>query len=135
MTESSRGQWLCSAAMVLVGSTVVASRVIGQDVEPFLATALRHAAALPVFLLLMVATGARFERVGWRDAADHRTHCLDRRRIACQFRLGAHLCTKAAILFGDSLLSQRPAHVQTHFFDVERLLEVVDRTVTHRLDR
>ncbi|MCM5681814.1 DMT family transporter [Schlegelella sp. S2-27] len=69
MTESSQGQWLCSAAMVLVGSTVVASKVIGQDVEPFLATALRHAAALPVFLLLMVGTGARFERVGWRDAA------------------------------------------------------------------
>lgn len=69
MTESSKGQWLCSAAMVLVGSTVVASRVIGQDIEPFFATALRHAAALPVFLLLMLATGARFERVGWRDAA------------------------------------------------------------------
>jgi len=61
------GQWLCSLAMVIVGSTVVASRLIGDSVEPFLATALRHAAALPIFLLLMARTGARWPRVGWRD--------------------------------------------------------------------
>lgn len=67
--ESLKGQWLCSLAMVLVGSTVVASQLIGHSVEPFLATALRHAAALPVFLLLMHWTGARWPRVGWRDAA------------------------------------------------------------------
>jgi drug/metabolite transporter (DMT)-like permease len=65
--EALTGQWLCTLAMVLVGSTVVASRLIGDSVEPFLATALRHAAALPVFLLLMRATGARWPRVGWRD--------------------------------------------------------------------
>lgn len=68
MSESFKGQFLCSLAMVLVGSTVVVSKVIGQDVEPFLATALRHALALPVFLLLMRATGARFVRVCLRDA-------------------------------------------------------------------
>lgn len=68
MTESSKGQWLCSLAMVLVGSTVVASRLIGQDMEPFLATALRHAVALPVFLLLMRWRGERLPRVGRRDA-------------------------------------------------------------------
>lgn len=67
--ESVKGQWLCSLAMMLVGSTVVASQLIGQRVEPFLATALRHAAALPVFLLLMHWTGARWPRLGWRDAA------------------------------------------------------------------
>ena len=67
--ESVKGQWLCSLAMVVVGSTVVASQLIGQSVEPFLATALRHAAALPVFLLLMHWTGARWPRVGWRDGA------------------------------------------------------------------
>jgi drug/metabolite transporter (DMT)-like permease len=63
------GQLLCSLAMVLVGSTVVVSKVIGQDMEPFLATALRHAAALPVFLLLMRGTGTRLPRIGLRDAA------------------------------------------------------------------
>lgn len=69
MSQSLRGQLLCSLAMVLVGSTVVVSKIIGQDIEPFLATALRHAAALPVFLLLMWGSGAPFPRVSWRDAA------------------------------------------------------------------
>ena len=69
MSESLKGQWLCSLAMVLVGSTVVVSKIIGQDIEPFLATVLRHAAALPVFLFLMARTGARFPRVSRRDAA------------------------------------------------------------------
>jgi drug/metabolite transporter (DMT)-like permease len=69
MSESLKGQLLCSLAMVLVGSTVVVSKIIGQDIEPFLATALRHAAALPIFLLLMWRTGARFARVSLRDVA------------------------------------------------------------------
>ncbi|WP_243748120.1 DMT family transporter [Roseateles toxinivorans] len=64
-----KGQLLCSLAMVLVGSTVVVSRIIGVEVEPFLATAMRHALALPVFLLLMHFKGARLPRVGTRDAA------------------------------------------------------------------
>lgn len=54
--------------MVLVGSTVVASKIIGQDIEPFLATALRHAAALPIFFAIMWWTGARFQRVSRQDA-------------------------------------------------------------------
>lgn len=62
------GQWLCVLAMVIVGSTVVASRLIGDRVEPFLAAALRHALALPVFLLLMWCTGTHWPRVGRRDA-------------------------------------------------------------------
>lgn len=69
MSQSLRGQLLCSLAMVLVGSTVVVSKIIGQDIEPFLATALRHAAALPVFLLLMWVSGAPLPRVSRRDAA------------------------------------------------------------------
>jgi drug/metabolite transporter (DMT)-like permease len=68
MSESFKGQWLCSLAMVLVGSTVVVSKVIGQDVEPFLATVLRHALALPVFLALMRWHGQRLPRLGRRDA-------------------------------------------------------------------
>ena len=69
MSESFKGQLLCSLAMVLVGSTVVVSKVIGADVEPFLATALRHAIALPVFLVLMRASGQRLPRFDQRDAA------------------------------------------------------------------
>lgn len=67
MRESTKSLLYCRLAMVLVGSTVVASRVIGQDMEPFLATALRHAMALPLFLALMRATGARMPRPGRRD--------------------------------------------------------------------
>ncbi|MDB5849811.1 MAG: hypothetical protein JWP29_3563 [Rhodoferax sp.] len=69
MSESLKGQLLCSLAMVLVGSTVVVSKLIGSDVEPFLATALRHAIALPVFLLLMRLRGQRLPRCSGRDAA------------------------------------------------------------------
>ncbi len=68
MSESWRGQLLCSLAMVLVGSTVVVSKVIAQDIEPFAATVLRHALALPVFLALMRWHGQRLPGVGRRDA-------------------------------------------------------------------
>ncbi|WP_365732294.1 EamA family transporter [Ramlibacter sp.] len=68
MSESLKGQLLCSLAMVLVGSTVVASRVIGEQIEPFLATALRYAAALPLLLLVMRWRGERLHRPSWRDA-------------------------------------------------------------------
>ncbi|KRD46133.1 hypothetical protein ASE52_15650 [Acidovorax sp. Root275] len=68
MSDSLKGQLLCSLGMVLVGSTVVASKVIGQDIEPFLATVLRHALALPVFFALMHWRGQRLPRVGRRDA-------------------------------------------------------------------
>jgi drug/metabolite transporter (DMT)-like permease len=68
VSRSRLGPLLCSLAMVLVGSTVVASKIIGQDVEPFLATALRHAAALPIFFAIMWWTGARFQRVSRHDA-------------------------------------------------------------------
>lgn len=71
-SDSFKGLLLCSLAMVTVGSTVVASKIIGADIEPFFATALRHAAALPVFLLLMLFTGTRLpslQTMGWRGAA------------------------------------------------------------------
>lgn len=68
MSETCRGQLLCSLAMVLVGSTVVVSKTIAQDIEPFAATVLRHALALPVFLALMRWHGQRLPRVGRRDA-------------------------------------------------------------------
>ncbi len=68
ISESWKGQLPCSLAMVLVGSTVVVSKVIAQDIEPFAATVLRHALALPVFLALMRWHGQRLPRVGRRDA-------------------------------------------------------------------
>lgn len=74
MQDALKGPLLCSLAMMLVGSTVVVSKVIGTDVEPFLATALRHAAALPVLLALMWQQGFRltptnpFHRLSRRDA-------------------------------------------------------------------
>lgn len=68
VADAWRGQLLCSLAMVLVGSTVVVSKLIAQDIEPFAATVLRHALALPVFLALMHWQGQRLPRVGRRDA-------------------------------------------------------------------
>jgi drug/metabolite transporter (DMT)-like permease len=56
-------------AMVTVGSTVVAGRVIAAGLPPFTATALRFALALPIFLLLMRLRGERLPRPGRRDAA------------------------------------------------------------------
>lgn len=58
-----------AAAMMTVGSTVIASRIIGEELDPFLAAALRFAVALPVFLGLMRLTGTDIPKVGWRDGA------------------------------------------------------------------
>ncbi|HEY9025955.1 MAG TPA: DMT family transporter, partial [Burkholderiaceae bacterium] len=55
-------------AMLTVGSTVVASRVIAAGLPPFTATALRFALALPVFLALMRRRGERLPRPGLHDA-------------------------------------------------------------------
>ncbi|AEG93750.1 DMT family transporter [Ramlibacter tataouinensis] len=63
------GLLLCSLAMVTVGSTVVASKLMTAGLPPFTATALRFALALPVFCVLMAATGTRWPRPGRHDAA------------------------------------------------------------------
>jgi len=55
-------------AMVTVGSTVVASRIIAAGLPPFTAAALRFAIALPVFLALMRWRGHRLPRPGLHDA-------------------------------------------------------------------
>ncbi len=68
LPHSSSGFLLCSLAMAVVGSTVVVSKIIGHDVEPFMATTLRHAAALPIFWALMWWTGAKFPSVNRHDA-------------------------------------------------------------------
>lgn len=62
------GYVYCTLAMIGVGSTVVASKLIVHGLPPFTATALRFAIALPIFLLAMALTGERWPRVGGRDA-------------------------------------------------------------------
>ncbi|WKB51790.1 DMT family transporter [Eleftheria terrae] len=69
MSDTFKGPLLCSLAMVLVGSTVAVSKIIGQEVEPFLATVLRHALALPVFGCLLWLRRQALPRIGARDAA------------------------------------------------------------------
>jgi len=63
------GYLYCALAMVTVGSTVVASKVIAAGLPPFTATALRFMVALPVFLVLCWLLRARWPRIGRRDAA------------------------------------------------------------------
>lgn len=60
MSTKATGYVYLALAMMTVGSTVVASKVIAAGLPPFTATALRFAVALPVFLLLM-----RWRREPW----------------------------------------------------------------------
>ncbi|MGQ3127154.1 DMT family transporter [Variovorax sp.] len=79
MSERSKGMWLCALAMVTVGSTVVASKLIASGLPPFTATALRFALALPVFLVLM-----RWMRVRWPRPDRH-----DAWLLLCQAAAGS----------------------------------------------
>lgn len=54
--------------MATVGTSVVASKLIGMQLEPFAATALRHALALPVLALLCVVLRPAWPRPRSRDA-------------------------------------------------------------------
>jgi drug/metabolite transporter (DMT)-like permease len=67
MTPKLQGYLYLALAMALVGSTVVASKVIAAGLPPFTATALRLALALPCFALLMVRAGIRLPRPDRRD--------------------------------------------------------------------
>lgn len=79
MSERFKGMALCALAMVTVGSTMVASKVIAGGLPPFTATALRFAMALPVFLLLLRLTRTPWPRPGRRDLA----------LLVCQAGLGS----------------------------------------------
>ena len=68
MSERSKGMWLCALAMVTVGSTVVASKLIASGLPPFTATALRFALALPVFVVLMGCLRVCWPRPDRHDA-------------------------------------------------------------------
>jgi drug/metabolite transporter (DMT)-like permease len=54
------GYLYLTLAMITVGSTVVASKIVAAGLPPFTATALRFAIALPLFLVLM-----RVTRITW----------------------------------------------------------------------
>ncbi|GLQ99071.1 membrane protein [Dyella mobilis] len=54
-------------AMITVGSTTVASKLIGQGLSPVVATALRFSLAFPIFLVLMRLTRSKLTIAGWRD--------------------------------------------------------------------
>ena len=61
------GYLFLALAMVTVGSTVIASKVIASNLPPFTATALRFAIALPFFLALMRVTGTALPKAGRGD--------------------------------------------------------------------
>ena len=67
MRRQFQGYALLTAAMVTVGSTVGASKIIGGGLPAFSATALRFAIAFPVFLALLRLTGARWPALARRD--------------------------------------------------------------------
>ncbi|WP_322014663.1 DMT family transporter [Paraburkholderia sp. J12] len=56
MSKRTQGYVYLTLAMMTVGSTVVASRIVAAGLPPFTATALRFAIALPLFLVLMRVT-------------------------------------------------------------------------------
>jgi drug/metabolite transporter (DMT)-like permease len=60
---------LLALAMITVGSTVVASRIIVAGLPPFTASALRFAIALPIFVALMRWRGQRLRRPSRHDLA------------------------------------------------------------------
>lgn len=63
------GYLFCTLAMVGVGSTVVASKLIAQGLPPFTATALRFTIAFALFILVMRMTGEAWPRLNRREAA------------------------------------------------------------------
>ncbi len=67
MSGKFQGYLFLSLAMILVGSTVIASKIIAVGLAPFSATALRFAVAFPLFLILMWFTRTSWPKLGARD--------------------------------------------------------------------
>lgn len=65
--EQTKGYLYLATAMILVGSTVVASKIIAGGLPPFTATALRFLIALPIFVLLMKFRNERWPRPDKHD--------------------------------------------------------------------
>lgn len=66
MSQRLSGYFCLASAMIMVGSTVVASKLIAGGLPPFTATALRFAIAFPLFLALM-----RFTAAAWPSPSRH----------------------------------------------------------------
>lgn len=67
MSKRVQGYVYLALAMVLVGSTVIASKIIASGLPPFIATALRFAIALPIFILLMRLNRAALPKLPFRS--------------------------------------------------------------------
>lgn len=67
MTRRIQGYLFLTLAMVLVGTTVIASKIISSGLPPFIATALRFAIALPIFIAVMRITRASWPTLKRRD--------------------------------------------------------------------
>lgn len=67
MTEKIQGYLYLSLAMIMVGSTVIASKLIASGLPPFTATALRFAVAFPLFVALMRLTRTPWPRLKRRE--------------------------------------------------------------------
>jgi len=67
MSSRLPGYLLLTLAMMTVGSTVVASKLLAGAIAPFLATALRLALALPLLLALALLRGERWPALSRRD--------------------------------------------------------------------
>ncbi len=67
MSRQLQGYAYLALAMVLVGSTVIASKLIAYGLPPFTATALRFAMAFPLFVVLMRITGTAWPKPARRD--------------------------------------------------------------------
>lgn len=67
MSQKLVGFVYLTAAMFLVGSTVIASKIIGGGLPPFTAAALRFAIALPFLILIMRMSSTPWPRPDRRD--------------------------------------------------------------------
>jgi drug/metabolite transporter (DMT)-like permease len=125
VSEKLLGFLLCGAAMVTVGSTVVASKVIGSGMPPFTAAAMRFALALPVFLLLMRMARQGLPRPDRRDGVQLMTQAALgsvgymlllvlglRFTAAADAGVVAGSLTAMVALLAWLLLRERPSHTQ-----------------------
>lgn len=69
MSRKMQGYAYLALAMITVGSTVIASKVIAVGLPPFTATAMRFAIALPLLIALMRWNGSAWPRLAWREWA------------------------------------------------------------------
>ncbi|EJT05032.1 DMT family transporter [Rhizobium sp. CCGE 510] len=67
MSRQVQGYFYLSLAMLTVGSTVIASKLIASGLPPFAATALRFALAFPVLLVAMRVIGVRLPKLSRED--------------------------------------------------------------------